>query len=198
MAEIESGEKNLLMTKWGPMPVWAWGGIALVLAWIYAKYRSSKASSTSTADTAGSGDSSSETEATAPQFIIENNMPGGGAPSAPVGAPAGPPAPVGPIVTPPTKIPAPPTSTPPHPIVPPAGNGPQPKPAPKPAKKAPIQYKVKTGDNLTTIAAKYHTTAAALWKYNTTPGNRPAATISTLKSRGEDKLYAGETILIPQ
>lgn len=194
MAEIEGGGGNLLTTKWGPMPVWAWGGISLVLAWIYAKWRSSKATAATAtaADTTGSGDSSSETDATAPQFIIENNMPGGGAPSAPVTAPSGPGAPV---VTPPTTTPAPPTTIPktPGPVKVPA-----PKPVKVPTKKAPIPYKVKTNDNLSSIAAKYHTTAAALWKYNTTAGNRPAATIATLKSRGENKLFAGETILIPQ
>lgn len=191
MAEIADGEKNLLTTKWGPMPVWAWGGIALVLAWAYAKYRSSKsttAATDTTADSTGTGDDSSETDATAPQFIIENNMPGGGAPSAPVTTP-----PVTtPVVTPPTTTPAPPTTT-----SPPKTTAP-PKTTPKPKAKAPIQYKVKAGDNLTTIAAKYHTTVAALWKYNTTAGNRPAATIATLKSRGENTLFAGETILIPQ
>ena len=189
MAEIQSGERNLLMTKWGPLPGWAWGGIALVLAWIYAKWRSSKSTPATTADTTGTGDSSSETDAVAPQFIIENNIPGGGAPSAPVTAPA---APSGPVVTPPTTTPAPPTT-----VKPPTANPPK-TPVKAPTKKAPIQYKVKSGDNLTTIAAKYHTTAAALWKYNTTAGNRPAATIATLKSRGENLLYAGETILIPQ
>ena len=58
-------------------------------------------------------------------------------------------------------------------------------------------YTVVTGDNLTTIAKKYGTTAASLFAYNTTPGVRPAATIATLKQRGPNLIYAGEKILIP-
>jgi nucleoid-associated protein YgaU len=73
-----------------------------------------------------------------------------------------------------------------------------PKPAPAPAKKAPAKYKVVAGDTLTSIAARHKTTAAALYTYNTTPGVRSAADIATIKRRGPDLIYPGETILIPQ
>lgn len=188
MAEVARGEQSLLTSKWGPLPVWLWGGIGLVLAWLFAKWRDSKNTKkqdSTAADTADLGDES-ESEKVAPQFIIENNMPAG------VGAPPTPSAPITtlpatPVVTPPKTTPNPPTTTKPPP--------PKAKP---PAKKEPLKYKVKHGDTLSAIAKKYHTTAAALYKYNTTPGNRPAATIATLKKRGPNLLYANETILIPQ
>ncbi len=185
MAEVASGERNLLTSKWGPAPVWVWAMGGLVVAWLVAKWRDSKSSKqqAAQADTADTA----ESEQVAPQFIIENNMPAGvGAPttpSAPITVPPGPP----PTTTPPGTTPNPPTTT-------------TPKPPPKkpPAKKPPVQYKVKHGDTLTAIAKRYGTTWQALWTYNTTAGNRPADTIKTLKSRGPNLLYAGETILIPQ
>lgn len=194
MAEVTESQKSMITYKvGGKVPVWVIALGLLVLAWLYAKWRSDKASSASSskADTADATGSDSESEQVAPQFIIENNMPAGvGAPttpSAPVTVPPAPP----PVTTLPGTIPNPPTTTPTKPVTPP-------KTTPKPAAKAPIKYVVKHGDTLSAIAKKYKTTTAALWTYNTTPGNRPAATIKTLKARGQNLLYAGETILIPQ
>lgn len=181
--------RNFLTQKWGPFPVWLYGAAGLIAAWLVAKWRSSQAqkNTQAQANTADLQDTA-ETQQVAPQFIIENNMPAGvGAPttpSAPVTTPPGPP----PVVTPPGKVPNPPTTTPPK--KPPAK-----KP---PAKKAPLEYKVKHNDTLSAIAKAHHTTWQELWTYNTTPGNRPANTIKTLKERGPNQIYAGETILIPQ
>jgi LysM repeat protein len=186
VAEIARGEQSLLTSKWGPLPVWLWGGIGLLLAWLFAKWRDSKTpKKDDSADTADLGDES-ESEKVAPQFIIENNMPAGvGAPTTPA-APVPPPS-TTPVVTPPSKGPNPPVTLP--------GKLPG-KPPSK--KKTPLQYKVKHGDTLSSIAKRYHTTWQALWKYNTTAGNRPASTIATLKKRGPNLLYANETVLIPQ
>lgn len=188
MAEVASGEKNLLTSKWGPAPVWVWALGGLVVAWLIAKWRDSKSSKSDQQQQADTADTS-ESEQVAPQFIIENNMPSVGAPttpSAPVTTTPVPP----PVVTPPNTSPNPPTTTPTKPSKPPVK-----KP---PAKKAPVKYTVKHGDTLSAIAKKYGTTWQQLWTYNTTAGNRPADTIKTLKSRGPNLLYAGETILIPQ
>lgn len=187
MAEAATPSGSLLTTKWFHLPVWLWAIIGLGVAWGIAKWRASKATAaTSSADpgTATVGANSSESQDTAPEFIIENNMPATvGTPSAPVTTPT---APAAPVVTPPTTKPTPPVVA-------------KPTPAPVTTKpKPPIKYVVKSGDNLTTIAKKYGTTAAALFTYNTTPGVRPAATIATLKKRGPSLLYSGETILIPQ
>lgn len=189
MAEVANAESNLLQQKWGPLPVWVWGLIGLVAAWLFAKYRDLKSSAsqaqadqTQVADATGAA----EGQAVAPQFIIENNLPS--QPSAPVTTtPVLPP-----VVTPPGTTNAPPvvTGTPVTTTKPPVT-------AP-PAKKAPISYKVVHGDTLSSIAARYHTTWQNLWSFNTTAGNRPASTIATLKQRGPNLLYAGETILIPQ
>lgn len=206
--EVGTAEGNLLSKKWGPAPVWVYALLGLVAAWLYSKYKSSSAAaSTATTDTTGTG----ETTATAPEFIIENNEPvaTSGTPSAPVTTPVSTP----PVVTPPGKTPAPPVSSKP---APPPGTGspvqanPIKSPLPPvkgtpvspikgtPAKKPAISYRVVAGDTLSSIAAKYHTTAAALYAYNTTPGVRPASTIATLKKRGPNLIYSGETILVPQ
>jgi LysM repeat protein len=193
VAEVTENQKNILTHKIaGKVPVWVAALGGLILAWLYAKWRSNKAAA---ADTAAKADTASATDAqseqVAPQFIIENNMPAGvGAPTTPSEPVTVPPAPP-PVTTPPGTTPNPPVITPTKPVTP----G---KPAPKPAKKPPVKYIVKHGDTLSAIAKKYKTTTAKLWTYNTTPGNRPAATIKTLKARGQNLLYAGETILIPQ
>lgn len=192
MAEVAQGERSLLASKWGPLPVWAWGAIGLVVAWLIAKWQSSRSAKNTKqeADTADLADTS-ESEQVAPQFIIENNMPAGvGAPTTPQ-APVPPPS-TPPVVTPPGKSPNPPTHQKP-PKIPGKPSVPS-----KPSKKAPVEYKVKHGDTLSAIAKKHGTTWQALWTYNTTAGNRPADTIKTLKQRGPNLLYAGETILIPQ
>lgn len=196
MADVAAGEHNLLTSKVGRIPVWLLAVGGLLAAWLYAKWRDSKASaaagSGSASDSAGT-DAASESQQVAPQFIIENNMPNmpqdAGAPSAPSAPVTTSPAPA-PVATPPGTSPSPPSTAKPAPAKPPAKKA--------PAKKAPLQYKVRHGDNLSTIAAAHHTTWQKLWAYNTTPGNRPAATIRTLKQRGPSLLYAGETILIPQ
>lgn len=192
MAEVTENQKNMITYKvGGKVPVWVIMIGLLILAWLYAKWRAGKASSSDTSKTDTADATDSESEAVAPQFIIENNMPAGvGAPttpSAPVTVPPVPP----PVTTLPGTTPNPPVITPTKPVTPP-------KTSPKPAKKPPIKYIVKHGDTLGGIAKRYKTTTAKLWTYNTTPGNRSAATIKTLKARGEDLLYAGETILIPQ
>lgn len=88
----------------------------------------------------------------------------------------------------------PPVTTPPS-----TGGVTTPKP---PATAKPLEYKVKKGDTLTSIAKKYGLTATQLYDYNIGTGskgaNRPASTIATLKSRGPNLLYSNETIDIPK
>lgn len=201
----DGGAETMLTSKWGPAPVWVWGLGSLVVLWVVAKWRDMKKAASANQDqpqTAdATGDYAAEGQAVAPQFVIENNMPQS---YLPVPAP-----------TPGTTTPAPsePVKTPlPAPIVHPPGVTPHPPvttrpkpPTTKPASKPPIQYKVKTGDSLSKIAAKYRNpktgrpfTWQELWQFNTTPGVRPASTITTLKKRGPNTLYANETILIPQ
>ncbi len=206
MADVQEAQSNLLQSKWGPLPVWVWALIGLALAWAYSKYKAKTTAAAAASATDSTNTATSDGQAVAPQFIIENQLPqvtGGGAPgSTPITTPTAPTAP-GTIITSPGTITMPPTtgSTAPPPESVSSSPSPAKKPtttAPTAAKKAPIEYKVVSGDTLAAIAAKYHTSAADLWTYNTTPGVRPASTIATLKSRGEDLLYAGETILIPQ
>lgn len=192
MAEVATAQKSLLTSKWGPMPVWAWALIGLAAAWLYSKYKTSQ-SGASTTPTSGAG--TDQSQAVAPQFVIENNEPDINIPS------SGSTTPSAPVTTPP---PTPPTTTPPGTgSKPPVVGGANPPSRPTgvttpPAKKPPVQYKVQAGDTLSSIAARYHTSWEQLWAYNTQSGNRPASTIATLKSRGPNLLYRGETILIPQ
>lgn len=196
---------EFLTQKAGVLPVWGWGALGLGAAYAYSRYQANKAgqgtATTATTDAAGQSTSS------APQFIIENNEPPGGWGSVSVPVNITSPAPV-PVTTPPGTGTGPPVTTPPppsHPIQggqPPSQGPPQsskPTPAPKPAPKAPIAYKVQHGDNLSTIAAKYHTTAAALFSYNTGPQSphSPQARAELLK-QGKNLIYAGQTIYIPQ
>lgn len=203
MADVGTTEGNLLTSKWGPAPVWVWMLGGLVIAWIFAKWRdmknAQKANQTDAASNAG-GDYAAEGQNVAPQFIIENNMPQdqyptpgpAPAPSQPVITGPQPPA----VTTLPGTISSPPIASKPTPTPSPVS---KPSP-PKTSKKPPKQYKVVAGDSLSKIAAKEGVKGGweTLWAFNTTPGNRPASTITTLKKRGPNKIYPGETILIPQ
>jgi len=202
--DVKKPPTGLLTQKKGPLPVWAWAGLGLAGAYAYSRYKAGKtSSSTSTATTAGTA-AVGEPAGTPPDFVIENNLPGAPAsiPAAPAGAPT-PSTPITPgtplpVVTPPNTVPWPPILVKP-PVPPtPAPPGKAPSPAPPPVHRGPLSYVVVTGDNLSSIAAKHGTSASALYAYNTTPGNRPAATIATLKQRGPDLIFPGETILIPQ
>jgi len=192
MAEVKG---NFLTRKLGPMPMYGWmGGLLAVLIGV-SLYKNKS----STAATAAATDSTSTDTVPSdqvPDYITQvyNTV------NATTGQPATTTAP--PTTTPVT--PKPPTTPPVNPVKAPTPvKKPTPvtvkKPAPTPVKaKTPISYKVQHGDTLTSIAKKYGTTWQALWTYNTTSGVRPAATIATLKQRGPNLLYSGETILIPQ
>jgi LysM repeat protein len=58
---------------------------------------------------------------------------------------------------------------------------------------------VVSGDSLSKIASEFHIPGGwqALWAYQLDPKNNPASQIATLKSRGPNLLFAGETIRIP-
>jgi hypothetical protein len=173
-----------LKSKLGPLPVWAWtllGTIALALFLIRQKGKNGndKAAADQTNSDLGSA------AELANMFEVAGLMPYQGG-DVYINPPASSPKP--------TPLPAPIPPTVPKPIPTPGGHGKPPIPgAPKPR----ATYTVKHNDTLTAIAKKYGTTADALFKYNTTPGVRPASTEATLKKRGKNLLYAGEKILIP-
>lgn len=179
-APRQAGGSNAFTRKLGPLPVWAWMGVGLGVALAWSSFSKNKAAKASAADTetADTGNVPDQT----PPFIIQNFP--GAAPQGPAG-PAGPPGPTGPAGPPP--------------VTPPSGGKPG---APKPPAKGPkvVVYRVKRGDTLSSIAKKYHTTVDAIWKYNTTPGNRPASTIATLKKRGKNLIFKNEEIdiAVPQ
>lgn len=177
--------------KAGPLPMWGWGGLGLGAALVYSFVKRGKSTGDSTDTGSQPTDTGTVPSDQVPDFISQvyttvNNA----APE----APAAPPSPPAPPVK--TTLPAP-VSAPP--IAPPKAVNPIAHPvAPvKTTAAKATSYKVKHGDSLSSIAKKYGTTWQALWAYNTTAGVRPADTIKTLKSRGPNLLYSGETILIP-
>lgn len=196
---------DFLTQKAGILPIWGWGAVGLGVAYGYSRYKANKAGqgNATTDTTSAAGESTSS----APQFIIENNEPSGGWGSVSVPVTVNNPAPV-PVTTPPGTGTGPPTTTPPiqggnppHRPGPPVkvGGPTPPAPAPKPVAKPPVAYKVQHGDNLSSIAAKYHTTWQALWSFNTgAQSPHSAQAKATLLKQGPDLLYAGQTIYIPQ
>lgn len=178
-----------LKSKAGPLPVWGWalfGTIALALVLIR---RKNKQGQTKAAADQTNTDIGSAAEL-ANMFNIAGLMPYQG----------------GDVYINTTETNNPPPSGskpsggghPPHhgepgpPYGTPGGNPPT-HGAPKPR----ATYVVKRGDTLGGIAAKYGLDANTLFKYNTTPGVRPADTEATLRKRGKNLIFSGEKILIP-
>lgn len=184
MAEVPKPSENFLTSKKGGLPIWAWAAIGLVLAIFYSMWRAKKSgtSTTPTAKTTTTPDESSGT----PDFVSETNITNIEPPAQVIT-----PAPVGKGPTPPG------TSHPGQPKPPKTPPGKKP-PTHKPPKV--IEYRVKHGDTLSSIAKKYHTTWQEIYKYNTTKGNRPDKTIAVLKKRGPNLIFRNEEIdiAIPQ
>jgi nucleoid-associated protein YgaU len=189
--------EEFLVKKAGPLPVWLWGLIGLAVAYLYSKYKAGKASATPAAATTATP--AGEPGTGSPYFVIEDNSTGGmgHSHSQPVSPP--------PTTTPPTTTPPGTTTT--IPVMP---VGPEPSPVgPLPVPAQPVTtsnpaapttratYTVVPGDTLSKIAAKFGTTAAAIFAYNTTPGVRPAATEAKLLQQGPNLIYAGQQFLIP-
>lgn len=182
------GIGETLKSKLGPLPVWVWtllGTIALALVLINRKNKESDTSKAAADQTNSDLGSAAEL---ANMFTVAGLMPyQGGDVYINTTTEQNPP----PSKPKPTPLPAPVETKPKPPSTPkPPG---KPTTPPKPA----ATYKVKKGDTLSGIAKKYGTTWQALFKYNTTKGVRPDSTIATLKKRGPNLLYSGETILIP-
>lgn len=170
--------------------------IGLGVAVAYSSWRKNKTAAAATS-TSASGTATDQTASQTPPFIIQNYTSTTSEPSdvnVSVSGTQGPPGATGPAGPPGLSAPTPVGSTPIS-VTKPITPAPPKSTAPK--KATPLVYRVKPGDTLTSIAAKYHTTASALWTFNTAPGNRPASTIATLKKRGPNLLYSNEEILIP-
>lgn len=196
----DTPDGSFLTQKAGPLPVYAWAGAGLGVALLISRFRSANAEKTAKKQDGAPAYSSyaNQPEGTIPQFIIQNQLPY--VPSAPiVTAPTAPPVvvPPGGSTTPPVTQP----TTPPVDTRPPAAPSPAPiptsPPPPAPAPRQPQWYTVQPGDSLSSIAARFGTTADAIYQYNTTPGNRSAESIATIRSRGPNRIYSGSTFLIP-
>jgi hypothetical protein len=205
MAEVETANVSFLQGKWGPLPVWAWGTLGLVIAYLVSKYRTSKSSSkdagqdTSTATTPTA---QAEGQAVAPQFIIEENeapeynvqtVTTGGHPGEQAHAPT-------PVQAPPVSAPVP-TPAPNPPVSHPPVSTPPSKATP-PKAKPPIEYRVPagSGESFSSIAKKfgYRAGGQALYTYNITSSPHSAAAKNTMKARGPNLIYGNELIYIPQ
>lgn len=194
MADTPVPSKNFLTSKLGPAPVYVWAGGALGAALLYSRLRGAKQQAAAQQPTSTAAN---EPSGTVPQFIIENQLPAYGAPSAPISPPS---------AAPPAVVPPGSSTTPPyaggHPPVGASGTSFVAPPGTSPTPSGPTQlpaswYKVVAGDSLGSIAARNGTTAEKIYQYNTTPGNRSAESIATIRQRGPNLIYAGESLLIP-
>lgn len=174
-------------SKVGPLPVYAWFGIGVAALALFLMNRNKKNAQTQAAADQTNTDLGSASEL-ANLFNVAGLMPyqGGDVYVNTTTTATPPPSPGKPTTLPGSITGKPPVSKNPHGKPPVTG-------APKPR----ATYTVKRGDTLTSIAQQYGTTWQAIFKYNTTPGVRPASTEQTLKKRGSNLLYAGESILIP-
>ena len=180
---------STLKSKAGPLPIWAWtlGGV-ITLA-LYLTHKKQTSGQTKAAADQTNSDLGSAAEL-ANMFNIAGLMPyqGGNVyvnTTETQNPPSSPSKPSGGGTVPVHSEPGPPYGKP--------GGNPPTKGAPAPR----AVYTVKHNDTLGGIAAKYGLDANTLFKYNTTPGVRPAATEATLKKRGKNLIYANEKILIP-
>lgn len=183
------GIGETLKSKLGPLPVWVWTLLGTITLALFLISKKNKGDTSQAAADQTNSDLGSAAEL-ANMFEVAGLMPYQGGDvyintTQPQNPPSSPSKPHGPPWHPPTGGGAKPPSS--------GGGKPPTKGAPKPR----ATYTVKHGDNLSKIAAKYGTTADALFKYNTTPGVRPAETEATLKKRGKNLIYSGEKILIP-
>lgn len=181
------------------LPVWGWGAVVLVAAYVWAQYRAKTAAaqgngSTSTTNAAG------ESTAAAPQFIIENNEPwnSGNSYSAPV-VTSSPPVPVttssGTTTTPPTSIPV-------QGGKPPVAAGPAGPATPAAATTSGTPkgttYTVQAGDSLWSIAQKELGNGAdymQIWTYNQVAANR--GNLPKVVGSSPSLIYPGEIFVIP-
>jgi nucleoid-associated protein YgaU len=90
-----------------------------------------------------------------------------------------------------------PPSSVPGPTLPPDNPPPNNPPPPPTSGTVPPHstYTVKRGDTLSSIAKKYKTSWQTIWNFNLK--YRSPATIATLKARGPNLIFAGQTFWIP-
>jgi LysM repeat protein len=177
---------STLKGKLGPLPIYVWallGTAALALFLINRKNKAAASGSDQAAADQSNSDLGSAAEL-ANFFNVAGLMPYQG----------------GDVYVNTTQTNNPPpdntTTTPP-----PVDNHPAPPgqviPSPPKSTKPRAIYRVKPGDNLTSIAKKYDISEAELWKYNIDPKVRTASAIKTLKTRGQNLIYSNEAIYIP-
>lgn len=169
------GVRGMLTRKVGPLPVWAWGGLGLGAALAVASWRRSKGGAGNEGAAAPGVDDGvlDALPETLQPIYVDADQYTITLPEVPPGG-----------GRPPTS-PAP--ETPPAPPTAPAKTPPKPR----------AEYRAKKGDTLEAIAKKYGLTWQALFRYNTTPGVRPADTIQIIKNRGPKDIHVDSLWLIP-
>lgn len=198
---VAAPSEDFLTRKWGPMPVWAWGGLGLGGAYAVARWRASKNAQSQQ----GTG-AAAQPASGGPEYVIENNLPWATAPSSPVNVT---------VTGSPPVIGQPATG--PHPPIPPtgpggpinqggtAGNpgtpGRTPPPPPRSAgPSSPTPHMVVAGDTLTKIAEEsgYGADWQAIWNYNIGPSSPQSAQAkAVLVRQTPNRIYPGQTIYIP-
>lgn len=171
-----------------------------VLGWALYRQRQAASAATSTSLTGATTPSSGTNAQYTPPYVIQTDVN-----EAPVNVTDNTPVTV--------NNPAPRPRRPRRPAPPPPPGAPSPPPSAPPTTPAPVQtkpsapgfrvYRVKPGDNLTTIARdeKVFQTSPnpglALYNYQLTPGLRSAQDQATIKQRGPNLIFSNEEIYIP-
>lgn len=171
MAESEGGGGNVLTRKIGPLPAWAYGAAAAVLAYLY--IRRQQGTSASTADTSSTDGTSSEDASTIAQDTADDlaaDDTGGDGDADD-------------FTTPPntTNLPVPPSSPPPT-----KGKGGTPGPNGNTSGKLRVVTVAKGDDTLAAFMRKYGVSLAQIKKDN--PGRQ---------WRAGERLKVGEKIHVP-
>lgn len=189
------GTMGVFKRQIGPMPMWAWMAIILGIAVAYSSFKKNKtAKSGAAAGTTTSATGAVQAADQTPPFIIQNytDVPAPNV-TTPVTLSVTEPAPQ-PV---PAGAAAPPPPPPATPAAVPLRSGP---PRVAPAAHKPIEYRVKPGDTLSGIAAKYHVPggANALYQYQIGPSPHSAQAKAVIRQRGKNLIYSNELIYIPQ
>lgn len=188
------GTASVFKRQIGPMPMWAWMAIVLGLAVAYASYKRNKTAKAGAAAGTTGATGAVQTADQTPPFIIQNytDVPAPNV-TTPVTLSVTEPAPQ-PV---PAGAAAPPPPPPATPAAVPLRSGP---PRVAPAAHKPVQYRVKPGDTLSGIAAKYHVAggANALYQYQIGPSPHSAQAKAEIRQRGKNLIFPNELIYIPQ
>lgn len=164
--------RELLTRRIGPLPFWVWFVVFVLAGALFLHWRKGKSSSSSNVEDAPNlTDQPSTLVPYTTDIFVNVQQPAQPTPPAQTG----------------TKIPIPKDSGLPR----------WPSPTKPPPRQTSITYKVLGGDTLSRIAARYHTTANALYAANKSLIEAQARQHGFSSSQGGHWIFPGERLIIP-